>query len=111
MEKKKLSSRSCRDSNLQPFDQESGVITNRLFRLPKNKNYQTISVCWMLSHSVIVFLTLDFMCCTHIFRLEEMIDLIWFDLIDVHVTTLVYLPISCHLHKLCSPCDPPPLTT
>ena len=30
----KLSRRSCRDSNSQPFDHESGAVTNKLSRLP-----------------------------------------------------------------------------
>ena len=32
--RRKFSCRFCRDSNSQPFDHESGALTNKLFRLP-----------------------------------------------------------------------------
>ena len=36
--RRKFSCRSCRDSNSQPFDHESGALTNQLSRLP-TKDY------------------------------------------------------------------------
>ena len=35
--RRKFSRRSCRDSNSQPFDHESGALTNKLSRLPGKK--------------------------------------------------------------------------
>ena len=36
---KKFSRRSCRDSNSQPFDHESGALTNKLLRLLHRNSY------------------------------------------------------------------------
>ena len=36
---REFSRRSCWDSNSQPFDHESGVLTNKLFRPPTGVHY------------------------------------------------------------------------
>ena len=41
---KKISRRSCRDSNSQPFDRESGALTNKLSRCPCLNNNR-LSAC------------------------------------------------------------------
>ena len=41
--RRKFSSRSCRDSNSQPFDHESGALTIKLPRLPESTEVSLIS--------------------------------------------------------------------